>query len=551
MPIDGLFLKKLSLELKFLINGRINKILEVSDSDFILQIRSNYKNHNLLISTSSEYSRIHITNKSYDYPYQPKGFTMLLRKYFEGNIINDIYTHEMDRVFVIEASGNNEIGDLEHKKLIIELMGRYSNIIVTKNDIIIDALKKQNALEGDRTVFPNARFNYLESNKINPYSLDINELNKIFNDKNIITSKEITNTFMGVSPILSEYIINTFDYAKSMYNIIHSNSCAYIIKNKNKRDFYFDSLNKEILEKYDSLSSMLDEHFYDLAFKERIRQKTNDIAMFVNRQIEKLKGKLVKLDLDYIEALKGEEYRLFGELLIANSYIKTKQNEIEVINYYNNENIIIPLDIRYNIIDNSKIYFKKYQKCKNAISHIEEQKTKTIDEIEYFKVIKSQLENATMNDILEIQTELQGLKYIETNNKKQKKSKTKILMYITKDNTAILVGKNNIQNEIVTHRLALANEYWFHVKDSPGSHVILRKSENITEDDIRAAAMIAALYSPSKDSSSVPVNYTKARYIKKIPGKRNCFVTFTNEKTIYIDPNKEFLKELTESYQQY
>ncbi|MGM9971658.1 MAG: NFACT family protein [Anaeroplasmataceae bacterium] len=548
MPIDGLFLKKLSNELSFLINGRINKILEVSDKDFIIQIRTNHQNYNLLISTSSEYSRIHITDKKYDYPYQPKGFTMLLRKYFEGNIISNIYTYEMDRVFVIEAFGNNEIGDLEYKKIIIELMGRYSNIIITKNDIIIDALKKQNALENERTIFPNAKFEYLESSKINPYNLSKEELTKIFNDKNIITSREITNTFMGISPLLSEYIINTNDYSESLYNIINSNIKPVIIKNKNKNDFYFNSLDKEIVKDYKSLSSMLDDHYYGLALKERIRQKTNDLSLFVHRQLDKLKSKLIKLNEDYEEALKGDLYRLYGELLIANSYNKGKYREISVLNYYNNEEITIPLDIRYNIIDNSKIYFKKYQKSKNAIEHILLQKQKTIDEIEYFAVISSQIENAGVNDILEIQQELQSLKYIEDNkNKKVKKSKTKILSYNCND-TIILIGKNNIQNEIITHKLSKPSEYWFHVKEGPGSHVLLRKSEDLTEQEIRTAANLAALYSPLKDSSSVAVNYTKIKYIKKIPGKRNCFVTYSNEKTIFIDPDMSLIKESNFKY---
>lgn len=545
MPIDGLFLKKLSFELNFLINGKINKIQEVSDTDFIFQIRSNYKNHNLLISTSSEYSRIHLTNKTYEFPYQPKSFTMLLRKHFEGSIITNIYTYSLDRVFVIETTNHNEIGDLEHKKIIIEIMGRYSNMIILKNNIIIDALKKQNTIDSKRTLFPNADFQFLETNKINAYHLTIDEIKDIFITNNIIYSREITNTFMGICPMLSDYIINSIDPPLTFYNILKNDVLSSSFINKNKLDFYINPLDKKIEKKYETLSELLDNHFYGLALKERIRQKTNDISLFVIRQLDKLNAKLVKLKSDYEDASNSLNYKLYGELLIANSYIKGKFKEIEVLNYYTNENIIIPLDIRYNIIDNSKLYFKKYQKSKNALSHISNQIDITNDDILYFNIIKSQIENSNISDILEIQKELQSYKYITNSNKtKTKKTKTKLLSYITNNNTSILVGKNNIQNEIITHKLANSNEYWFHVAQGPGSHVVVRKKDALTENDIRIAASLAALYSPWKDSSSVMVNYTLVRYIKKIPGKRNCFVTYSNEKTIYIDPDINLLNTL-------
>ena len=204
------------------------------------------------------------------------------------------------------------------------------------------------------------------------------------------------------------------------------------------------------------------------------------------------------------------------------------------------------------MIDNSKLYYKKYQKAKTAIIHINEQLSISNDELNYFKIIYSQIENANVSDILEIESELLENKYIKKNDqKKKRKDKTKILTFVLDDSSIIYVGKNNIQNEIITHKIARHNDTWFHVKDAPGSHVVISKNGELSEYDIRTCANIAAYYSSYKDSSSVPIDYTFVRNIKKIPGKRACFVTYTNQHTIYIDPDKESINNLEQKYIEY
>lgn len=546
MPFDGLFLKKISEELQILQNGKISKIQEASDTDFIFTIRSNFKTYNLLISLSNEYFRIHITNKTYTYPKEPKAFTMLLRKYLEGNVIKSIDTFNLDRVLIIECSGLNEMGDMQGKKLIIELMGKFSNMILTGNDKIIDAYKKEASIEAARIIFPNATYTPLKNDKINPYLLNMDELNNYFNK--FTCSKDITNTFMGISLPLANYIMESIDKVNTFYFVMHGMIKPTSFNLKNKLDFYHTSIGFNEVKEYDNLSSMLDDIYYDKAEKEYIKQKSNNLLNFVEHNITKLQNKLSKLNNELNQARDNDLYRLYGELLIANSYINKKMSEITVTNYYNNENVTIPLDIRYNIIDNSKLYYKKYQKSKNAINFISEQINITNDEIEYFTLIKSQIENASISDILEIQDELNKEKYINIKKKKEKKVKYKILTYILDDGTHIYVGKNNIQNELITHKLSHPGEMWFHVKDFPGSHVVIKKDSELSEYEIRTCAMLASFYSPARDSSSVAVNYTKIRYIKKIPGKRNCFVTFTNEKTIYIDPDKDYIDSLKCEY---
>lgn len=546
MPFDGLFLKKLTDEFQTLIGGKISKVLEVSDTDYIFNIRANYKNLNLLISLSNEYYRIHLTTKSYEYPKTPKSFTMLLRKHLEGSIIKNITTYKNDRILILEVQGLNEIGDLEGKKVIIELTGKFSNMILTQNNIIIDAYKKENSIDEKRIIFPNATYQFIDSNKLDPYTLSKDEIIDKF--KNIKDAKEISNTFNGISLLTSNYVLSCINPSDTFYDLINSSIKPISFNFKNKIDYYFKSIGYDEIKHYETLSLMLDDIYFDKALKENIKQKSNDLYQFIIHNIKKLNDKLNKLNVELDEALNNDLYRLYGELLIANSYVSKKSNEIKVLNYYNNEYITIPLDIRYNIIDNSKIYFKKYQKSKNAIKFIEEQIEKTKDDINYFNLLKVQVEHASLSDILEIVEELNKAKYINTKKKKEKKTKSKILTYTLDNGTIIYVGKNNIQNELITHKLSKPNEMWFHVKGFPGSHVVVKKDSDLTETEIRTAAMIASFYSPASMSSSVAVNYTKIRYIKKIPGKRSCFVTFTNEKTIYIDPSKDFIDSLKSNY---
>lgn len=551
MPLDGLFLNKLCNELNILVGGKISKVLEVSDSEYILSIRANYKNYNLFISVSNESSRIHLTNKKYEYPMTPKSFTMLLRKYLEGNIINSINTYNNDRIVIIECQGLNEIGDLEGKKIIIELMGRRSNLILTKNNIIIDALKHDSSIDSKRIIFPNARYEFEESNKLNPFDLNEDEINNIFNS--IENPKDLSNKFNGISLLTSTYIMNQKDPAYEFYNFIHNNIKPIIFKFKNKEDYYFKEIGYEAIKSFDSLSLLLDEYYYDLSLKERIKQKTNDLSLTISNKINRLEAKIVNLNNDLKESSNADIYKLYGELLIANSFIKTKSDSITVNNYYTNEDITIPLDIRYNVIDNSKLYYKKYQKAKNSISHINEQIRITQDEIEYLNIIKSQIDNANMADILEIRDELSKNRYISQAPSKGKvrKAKTKILSFVLDNGKVIYVGKNNLQNEIITHKLSYPNSMWFHIKDAPGSHVLLLDSKDISEYEIRTCANLAAYYSSFKDSSSVPVDYTLVRNIKKIPGKRNCFVTYTNQHTIYIDPSKDNIDLLNQKIIEY
>lgn len=551
MPLDGLLLHKLAQETNILVGGKISKVLEISESDYILQIRANFKNYNLLLSASSQYYRFHLTEKKYEYPLVPKAFTMLLRKYLEGGIIQEINTIKCDRILEIKVKGLNEIGDMEYKSLILELMGKDSNLILLKNNIIIDAYKKENSIESKRIIFPNAAYEpFLNKDKNDPTQYNEDMLYEEFNS--ILDAKALQMRFNGLSFKTASYIMNQKNPSNAMYKLINDKYIPYTFIDNGKMDFYYTNIGYSLLKEYSNISMMLDDIYFEKALKERVKEKSSNLAQTIKNKIKKLDEKIANLNKDLEDSMKADTYKLYGELLLSISYIKTKSSEIEVLNYYTNQNVTIPLDIRYNIIDNSKLYYKKYQKAKNAIIHINEQIEIARDEIEYFKIIQSQIENASVSDIVEIEAELVENKYIKKIEvKKKKKVKTKILTYILDDNAKVYVGKNNIQNEIVTHKIAKHNDTWFHIKDAPGSHVVISKDGELSEYDIRSCAMIASFYSTYKTSSSVPVDYTLVRYIKKIPGKRACFVTYTNQHTIYIDPNDEFIKSLKETTTEY
>ena len=534
--LDGIFFYKLALELNNLSTGKIDKVQEVSEYEFLFTIRRNRVNYRLLISLSPNYPRINITEKTYSFPREPKSFTMLLRKYFEGAIVDSITTHETDRIITITTSRYSELGDFERISLIVEIMGRYSNLVIVKDNKIIEALRHI-GISDLRSIMPNGNYEYPDTlGKVNPYKLSDKELKTILEEA--ITPKELTNKILGLSYNAAIRVFESDKYT-NFINLINSNTPSISKDFKDVNYYYTDGATK-----FDSYSKALDEFYSSVSLKDRIKSKTDNISQFIDKLITKNKKKLVKLDEDIKKAENAEIYKLYGELLIANSYIDKKLDKIDVLNYYTNETITIPLDPKLYIKENANNYFKKYKKSKNTIIYANKEKEIALDEIDYFNLLKSQVENAqVVDDVLEIQDELIKEHYLTSSNKQTKKAKPKILTYEYNGNL-ILVGKNNIQNEIVTHELARKDSLWFHVKDAPGSHVVLQKSDDYTEDEIRLAANIASLYSPLKDSSSVPVNYTKVKYIKSIPGKRKCFVSITHEKTIYIDPDLSVLNGL-------
>ncbi len=534
MPFDGIFLEKMIKELEFLKGGKINKMTQISDSEFLLNIRANYSNHFLMISLHPEFSRVHLTKTIYDSPQTPTGLTMFFRKHIEGSIIKDITQHNVDRIITFDLIGTNDLGDKIDLKLIVEIMGRISNLIITNNDKIMECWRHLSPFDGNyRTIIPTAKYIYPTQDK-KDYKLLTNE-----QLQTIIDNKSYMRELSGVSRQLSIFL-NDISSVEYFNNIINKNNPTLITGTKT--DFYFFDLTyiEGERKEFDSLSSLLDSYFYEKDKRNRIKQKSNDLETLIKRHLDKNKNKLEKLQNELSTATNNEIYKIKGELLLANLYQIQKERKISVLNYYTNEFIEIELDPLLTPIANANKYFHKYQKMKKSLQHINQQIENTIEEINYFQLLETQIETADVNTSLEMKSELEDYGYLK---KYKTNKKKKLPAYETYEfnNATIYVGKNNQQNAYLTHKVAYYNDYWFHVKDMPGSHVILRGE--MTEANIRFAANLACYNSKAFNSSSVAVDYTQIKNIKKIPGRHNCFVTYTNQKTIYIDPDINLINE--------
>ncbi len=529
MSFDGFFMHHMVNELNVLINGKINKIYQITEYDFIFQIRNQKNNYQLLISLNPEQYRVQLTYKTYDKPFNPSNLTMFLRKHLEGSTIKNVTQIDNDRILKFEISTINELKDIVNKELIIELMGRYNNLILTVNNKIIQAYKYIFNIENnDRIITINKTYTPPIQNQINPFKNQISDINNI----------------QGLSKEAKKEIQTDISFLDNLKN----NVKPVIYKLDTKYFFYFTLFPSYIPYKtFLNLSEMLD-FFYEInEFKIKSSQKQNNINHLIKRNIEKNELKLIKLKQELSEALNCETYKEYGDLLFTEfNLLNEKLNKITCFSYNQNKDIIINLDNSLTVKENAQLYYKKYKKKKTATIYINEQIEKAIDEINYFKILKDQLSIASLNDLEEITDELRNYGYLKKQEKKRsKKNIPNIITYILDENTKILVGKNNIQNDYITNTLAKPNDTWMHVANSPSSHILIKSlNETLDETTIRTAANICAYYSKYRYSSSVMVNYTFKKYLKKVKGKSNSFVTYQKYKSIYIDPDFNLIDNL-------
>lgn len=552
MSFDGNVLHKLTSELQDkLISGRINKIYQLSKFDLLLVLNSSRIKYQLLISASPNYARVHLTDFNHERPDTPPTFCMFLRKHIDGGVIKNIYQKDNDRVLVFELATRNELGDKQDKNLIIEVTGRHANIIVTDSDFkILEALKHIMPFESaSRTIYPTAIYNFPESNKIDPFNID--ERNEALDTLEDLNEKTLLNTFMGFSPLITNEIMDRYSKNGNIKNVINQileEDKPTIINNKKEYFYYTDMKSIEGERKsFESVNELLDRYFLERDSIDNIRQRSKDILKLVKNQIDKQSHKIEKLSKELRATEKRDIFKIKGELIQANLYNITKgETLLKCINYYDNKEIEIVLDPKKDALQNMEKYFKKYKKLRISIPYIDKQINAAKKERKYFEEILAQIEFASLKDIEEIKEELENNKYIKQKvvKKKKKKKKPNFETFIDAEGIEILVGKNNIQNDYITHKLAKHNDVWFHVKDAPGSHVLVRSPFPLTETTIRTASQLAAYFSKSRFSSSVPVDYVEKRNLKKVPGKVGSFVTYNTNKTIYIDPEEEFIISL-------
>lgn len=564
MALDGFVIKAIVEELSETItNSRIHKIYQPHPLDLVLVTRGNRKNNNLLISANPTYSRIHITDTNYINPLEPPMFCMLLRKHLEGGVITNISQIDNERIIHIDFKVRNEIGDILTKTLIVEIMGRHSNIIlVNDKNIILDGINHvSQAISRHRQILPGKEYiKPPEQNKVNPFFVDRKHfLTKIKLNEGKI-DKQLVDNFTGMSPTIAKEIIaksglptgenlwNTFSDIIEKIKIKDYHHT--IVSSNEKEDFSIielSNLNGKI-KSFPSINECLDEFYKNKAEKDIIKQKTSDLTKFLNNEKIKNEKKTEKLLHELEEADNSEQLKLFGELITANLYqIKKGFNEVKVINYYSEsqDEVTIPLDPIKSPNENAQSYFKKYNKLKTSKKFIDTQLVKTKEENNYIDTILTQIENANIKDVEEIREELISEGYLKEKNKKlrKKKKEPELLKIISSEGITIYVGKNNIQNDYLTNKIASHLDTWLHTKDIPGSHVVI-KEKNFGEKTLLEAAMLAAYYSKGKNSSNVPVDYTLIKHVKKPNGAKPGFVIYDKQKTLYVTPNEELINKL-------
>ena len=581
MAFDGIVTRAVTKELKNIVNYKIDKVYEPDKNTVVLGLYGKGENYNLLLCISANNCRLHLTTHQQKNPVSAPNFCMLLRKHILGYKVKNISTVDLERIVFIDLENNEVPSKPLNKRLIVELMGKHSNIILTdNNNIIIDSLRHTNIEENsNRDIYPTAKYIFPETlkhsflelkdfedfySKIEPHLTDyIVNQSKDISDLNIFNyniDKIIANTFNGISSsfiknIIQKLCINDIskNALKTIYlkikELIYSDFFDLIVL-ENKKD-YFLYCSKEDLGPYIT-NYTLDDFYYDKETLELFTNYRNNILNLILATLKKYEKRLLNIDSKLLECNSKEKYRLYGELITSNLYRIPSKNMplIELENYYsNNDKIKIPLDIKYSPAQNAKQYFKKYSKLKNAMEIVNQQKQETIEDINYMESIIYELNTCkTIEDVEEIYEEIaeSNLFSNKLNLKKKKKIQKKKLTknksahfnplkYVI-DGYTIFVGRNNKENDYLTCKFAKKSDLWFHTKDTHGSHVILKTNPNefVSEEIIIEAAKLAVKHSKAKNSSHTPVDYCKVSNVKKPSNSKPGFVIYTNNKTVYI-----------------
>lgn len=567
MPFDGIVTRATVEELKEkIVPGKISKIYQPTETELLFSVRSKGENHSLLLSIHPTYARFHLTEDIYQNPKEPPMFCMVLRKHLTSAQLEDIQQYGMERIVTFTFQTRNEIGDESKKMLVLEIMGKHSNVMLVdpNNERIIDSLKHVSFSQNRyRTILPGQTYKLPpDQGKFHPLELSEEDFIKKLDFNAGRMDRQIVQVVDGFSPVIAKELVHRTNlgsqtaykekFAELKQQIQNNDYAPTIYKQNMKEEFHVIELTsfQEGSETFPEVNQMLDAFFSGKAERDRVKQQTKDLYRLIKNEKDKNERKLKKHRQTVQKAEKADHYQKLGELLTANMHaVKKGDKEITVVDYYDPEQkeLTIELDPNKTPSENAQRYFKTYTKLKNSKKIMEEEIAKTEEEIAYLEQILHQIDTASPEDIEEIREELREEGYIRKQktrkNYKNKPKKPVPEQYVSSDGTIILVGKNNKQNEYVTMKAANRNDIWLHTKDIPGSHVVVR-SEDPSEQTLLEAAQLAAYFSKSKYSSTVPVDYTHIRHVQKPNGAKPGFVTYENQKTIFVTPDEEVIEKL-------
>lgn len=583
MALDGAFLKHLKKEIEeTALGSRVDKIYQPNKDELIFFLRTkNYVKKLLISSRGTSSARIHFTEHVPENPKVPPMLCMLFRKKLGGAKLVGLRQASLERVLLLDFDAKNELSEPVILTLAVEIMGKYSNVILIDSDgNIIDALKRVGPeMSSKRLILPGIKYNVPPAqNKISV--LDTNEfeiINKIENSLNdVYLSKLLLKSIQGISPVVCreiEYLVfgyidvpdkNLSNLELKKLNEVLSNLIStiknvtgepFMVYDKNKKPLEFSFMNISQYEnlgkviKMDTFSELLDEFYNERDKIDRMRVKSLDLTKILHTISDRISRKIVIQKSEADKCSDFNEFKVFADLINANLYnIKSGADFVELSNFYDNNlsTVKIKLDPRLNASQNAQKYYKEYRKAKTAVYVLKEQIENSQKEFEYIASVMDELSRASSEDELdEIRNELYSQGYLKARRKSKISKKLKPIEYLSTDGFKILVGRNNTQNDELTLKMSKKNDIWFHTKDIHGSHTIIVTENKVPPSDtLIQAAILAAYHSKAKESSNVPVDYTEIRNVHKPNGAKPGMVIYEKNNTLYVTPDKSIIEKL-------
>ena len=547
MSFDGFFLHHMTEELRReLLGGRIQKINQPFEQELVLQVRSNRQSHKLLLSAHSVFGRVQLTETTFENPAVPNTFIMVMRKYLQGAVIEAIQQLDNDRILEIRVSNKNEIGDSVAVTLVIEIMGKHSNIILLDkaSGKIIEAIKHVGFSQNSyRTILPGSTYvTPPQTGSLNPFTVGDEKLFQILQTEDL-EPKRLQQMFQGLGRDTATELSGrlTADKLKTFRAFFASPTQPSLTEKSFSALLFSDSKTQ-----MSSLSELLDTFYKDKAERDRVNQQASELIRRVENELDKNRKKLGKQEEELLATENAEEFRQKGELLTTFLHqVPNDQDRVELDNYYTGEKIIISLDKALTPNQNAQRYFKRYQKLKEAVKHLTSLIEETRDTILYLESVETALAQASLTEIAEIREELIQTGFIRRRQREKIQKRQKPEKYLATDGqTIILVGRNNLQNDELTFKIAKKDELWFHAKDIPGSHVVITGNLQPSDEVKTDAAELAAYFSKARLSNLVQVDMIEVRKLNKPTGGKPGFVTYTGQKTLRVTPDEEKIKSM-------
>lgn len=580
MALDGITIANIVKEMRdALLGGRIAKIAQPEADELLLTVKAPSGQRRLYISASASLPLVYLTDENKPSPFTAPNFCMLLRKHIANGRIVSITQPSLERIIVLGIEHLDELGDLCRKKLVIEIMGKHSNVIFcNEDDRIIDSIKHVPAqMSSVREVLPGRTYFIPDTmHKADPLTISESDFAALLRQKPSALSKALYTSLTGISPVVAEEICFlagldsalppselSDDFMTHLYrqfslflDQIREEDFHPAIYYRNNEPQEFASVPLTHLEgcarqEFDTISQVLSSYYAVKNRITRIRQKSADLRHIVQTALERNRKKYDLQARQLKDTDKRETYKVYGELLQTYGYqAEPEAKEIEALNYYTNEMIRIPLDPTKTPLENAKRYFEKYNKMKRTYEALSHLIVETRDEISYLESVSNALDIArTEDDLAQVKEELTQSGYVRRKfTKKKEKFKSMPLHYISSDGYDMYVGKNNFQNEELTFSFASGNDWWFHAKKVPGSHVIVKsQGEDMPDRVFEEAGKLAAFYSKNNGSEKVEVDYVEKKHVKKVKGQKPGFVIYHTNYSLIADTDISMLKEVSES----